>query len=170
MIINSIRVRLQLWLAFMLVCLLSGFGFTAYQLHRNSRMSQIDEELEHRVAALNKDVRILPPLNMPGAMPRPFDFGAGTNEREWRGGARREMMPPRPDGPGFGPMRGPWFPDPENRVVQLSEGTTALFSGTQTNDFYFTVWSRMGKVLVKSTNAPVSLTLPDISQHALRPT
>ena len=62
-------------------------------------------------------------------------------------------------------MREPRFPDLEHRVVQLSEGTANLFSGTQINDFYFMVWSRTGKVLVKSSNAPVSLTLPDIPQR-----
>ena len=94
MIINSIRIRLLLWLAFMLVCLLSGFGFTAYQLHRDSRMSQIDEELEQRVAALNKDVHSLRRPTTPGAIPPPFDFGDGPNERDGRGGGRPEKMPP----------------------------------------------------------------------------
>ena len=50
MLFKSIRWRLQLWLAFLLVCLLSGFGFTVYQLQRVSQVKQLDEELERRVA------------------------------------------------------------------------------------------------------------------------
>lgn len=166
MIINSIRIRLQLWLAFMLVCLLSGFGFTAYQLQRGGRMNQIDDELEQRLAALNKDVRGLSRPNAPGAIPRPFDFGGRPNEHDGRGGgARPDMPPPKPDGPGFNPIRGPWSPDLDNRVIQLSEGTANLFNGAQTSSFYFTAWSRTGKVLGKSTNAPASLNLPDNVQR-----
>ena len=53
MFTNSIRWRLQLWLAFLLVCVLSGFGITAYQLHRTNRLSQLDEDLRRRVAAIS---------------------------------------------------------------------------------------------------------------------
>src|SRR5439155_19018544 len=45
MIIKSIRWRLQVWLAFLLVCVLTGFGATVYQLQRVNQLKQIDEEL-----------------------------------------------------------------------------------------------------------------------------
>ena len=48
MIIKSIRWRLQVWLAFLLVCVLTGFGVTVYQLQRVNQLKQIDEELEPR--------------------------------------------------------------------------------------------------------------------------
>ena len=57
MIINSIRWRLQLWLAFLLVCVLTGFGVAVYQLQRVNQLKQIDEELERRVAALDRGAR-----------------------------------------------------------------------------------------------------------------
>src|SRR5438477_12862169 len=52
MFTHSIRWRLQIWLAFLLVCILSGFGFTAYQFERANRLSQIDSEVHRRVAAV----------------------------------------------------------------------------------------------------------------------
>src|SRR3989442_436478 len=57
MFTNPIRWRLQLWLAFLLVFVLTGFGVTVYQLQRVSRQNQIDQELERRVAAISAEVR-----------------------------------------------------------------------------------------------------------------
>src|SRR5690348_17455664 len=67
MLFRSIRWRLQLWLAFLLVCLLSGFGFTVYQLQRVSQRRQLDEELERRVAVISTAIRGGPPA--PGVPP-----------------------------------------------------------------------------------------------------
>jgi len=53
MFTKSIRWRLQLWLAFLLVCVLTGFGVAVFQLHRLNQFNQIDEELEKRVAGLS---------------------------------------------------------------------------------------------------------------------
>lgn len=61
MFFKSIRWRFQLWLAFLLVCVLSGFGVTIYQLQREGQLRQIDEELERRVAVLSGAVRGGPP-------------------------------------------------------------------------------------------------------------
>jgi hypothetical protein len=61
MLFKSIRWRLQLWLAFLLVCLLSGFGVTVYQLQRVSQVRQLDEELERRVAVISAAIRGNPP-------------------------------------------------------------------------------------------------------------
>ena len=44
MIIKSIRWRLQLWLAFLLVCTLTGFGIATYEAHR---LKQYQEVAEH---------------------------------------------------------------------------------------------------------------------------
>ncbi|HVY69206.1 MAG TPA: HAMP domain-containing sensor histidine kinase [Verrucomicrobiae bacterium] len=70
---TSIRWRLQLWLAFLLVCILGGFGATAYQLHRSNQVGQIDEELQRRVAALGADIRLKPPSFERGKGPPPGD-------------------------------------------------------------------------------------------------
>ncbi|MCZ7636265.1 MAG: hypothetical protein M5U12_09660 [Verrucomicrobia bacterium] len=76
MFTKSIRWRLQLWQAFLLMLVLSGFGFTAYQLHRLNRFRQIDEELERRVAALADELRGRPPFGQPPGR-GPFDLGPG---------------------------------------------------------------------------------------------
>src|SRR5216117_3399750 len=99
MIINSIRWRLQVWLAFLLVCVLSGFGITVYQLQRVNQLKQIDEELERRVAALDRTVRGGPPPDFGRGRP-PFDgrpgvpgFDDGVNRPPPPHGGR-EFLPP----------------------------------------------------------------------------
>src|ERR1041385_1655557 len=49
MIISSIRWRLQLWYGLLLVIVLAGFGFTAYQVERSSLFPRVDDELRQRV-------------------------------------------------------------------------------------------------------------------------
>lgn len=170
MIFNSIRWRLQLWLAFLLVCVLSGFGITVYQLHRLNQLNQIDEELERRVAALSGAVRGGPPPfgQRPGRPPgdnepgrQPFRGGPGRGDfdgepgrppppRGWPEGMRRGGPPEMRFGPrGFGP-----------RELRLSPEVAGLFDETRTNDFYFTVWSWDGAPLKRSTNAPADVALP----------
>ena len=69
MIIKSIRWRLQVWIAFLLVCVLTGFGVAVYQLQRVNQLKQIDEELERRVTALDRAVRGGPPPGPPFGPP-----------------------------------------------------------------------------------------------------
>src|SRR5438128_10884195 len=92
MIIKSIRWRLQVWLAFLLVCVLTGFGVAVYQLQRVNQLKQIDEELERRVAALDRAVRGGPPPGF-GRGRLPFDGRPG--EPGLDDGANR---PPPPHG------------------------------------------------------------------------
>jgi len=167
MFTKSIRWRLQLWQAFLLVCILSGFGVTAYQLHRTNRLGQIDEELERRVAALAGDVRGPPPFGQPPGRP-PFEPGRMTDVNTPDLG---ETHGPPPSGPGFPP---PWRGGPdsrgpragleeflESREIRLSPRTSALFLQGDTDDFYFVIWSRGGNLLKRSTNAPPDLSRPE---------
>src|SRR5712671_2426390 len=101
MFTHSLRWRLQMWLAFLLVAVLSGFGMSVYQLQRVNQFKQIDEELERRVVVLITAVRRGPPPEF-GRGPRSqggpgqFDF-----EQDPRG-------PPPMDGrPGMPPPGGP---------------------------------------------------------------
>src|SRR5439155_3801282 len=59
----------------------------------------------------------------------------------------REMRPGPRD---FGP-----------RDFQLSPEAASLFDQAQTNTFYFTVWSRDGALLKRSTNCPPEVPLPE---------
>lgn len=94
----SLRWRLQLWLAFLLICVLAGFGVTVYQLQRVNRFDQIDRELEARVSALTGAVRQL-------YIPPP----APPKERRQMPDRERRGPPPPSGGPGsdrgdnFGP-------------------------------------------------------------------
>jgi len=56
---RSLRWRLQLWMAFLLLCVLTGFGAAVYQLQRVNRFNQIDGELETRISALTGALREL---------------------------------------------------------------------------------------------------------------
>src|ERR1700742_2395326 len=69
MILNSMRGRLVIWLAFLLVCILTGFGVTVFSLQRQNRMNQIDSVLQLRLAALSADARERLPLG-PVGFPR----------------------------------------------------------------------------------------------------
>ena len=162
MFTHSIRWRLQLWLAFLLLCVLSGFGAAVYQLQRANQFIQLDEELQRRIAALSSAVRGGPP---PGSGPgrRPFEGGPPPFEED---GPRRRMPPPnrpdRPDARGPGPPRemGPREFRPSGEVLRL-------FDETETNGFYYTVWSRDGTLLRRSTNAPAEVPFPDRSGDPL---
>jgi heavy metal sensor kinase len=165
MFIRSIRWRFQLWLAFLLVAILSGFGVTAYRLHRGNRFDQVDLELQRRLAVLSAEVHGPPPGEMGG---RPFpDKGRGPGAPPPDGERRRPPFeggpgrpPPRRDGPGFGGPPGPRDDHLETRELRLSERTLALFDEADTNGFYHAVWSRRGKVLKVSSNAPREVPMP----------
>jgi hypothetical protein len=93
MFFNSLRWRVQLWLAFLLVTVLTGFGVSVYQLQRLTQLGQIDQELERRVAALSSALRGPPPYG------RGFGPGMGPG-------------PGVPRGPGPGPPPGERWPGP----------------------------------------------------------
>ncbi len=167
MFVKSIRWRLQLWVGFLLVCVLSGFGITVYELQRLHQLNQIDEELGRRVAALSSAVRgssLPPPFERgpggsppgrgpggppPGPGPRGPDF---DNEPSLPPSSRLEPGPPD-EGRG-GPFR--------FRERQLSPAAIGLFEAAGTNSFYLVAWSRDGTLLKRSTNAPAILPRPQL--------
>jgi heavy metal sensor kinase len=143
---KSIRWRLQLWLGFLLVCILSGFGLTAYQLHRTNLFSQIDEGLGRQVAALSRDVRGPPPFDQP-RISLPF-------------GPDRKMSPPGRPGPGPMGTREGMEDFLESREIRLSPRTLSLFDSAENNGTYYGIWSRRGTLRLSSTNAPFDLAFP----------
>ena len=165
---HSIRWRLNLWLGFLLVCVLSGFGVAVYQLQRTNRFQQIDEELERRVAVLSSTLRSgqtpgRPPFGRgPGG-----SGGPGFEDRGRRTPPTRERFgPPPDDGPG-GP-RDRFDPPPGGprelrsfpRELKLSPEVAGLFDETRTNDFYFAAWASDGVLIRSSTNAPATVPTP----------
>lgn len=147
MFTHSIRWRLNLWFGFLLLCVLTGFGFTVYQWQRLSETKQLDEELDRRVEALSQALRVGAP-NRPGG-------GRGPNDR----GPRRPEPGDEPP-PGGGPRRGDG-PDMMARDFRTTPELGRLFNETETNAFYFAVWSAGGSLMKSSGNAPVGLTAPE---------
>ncbi|MDB6129225.1 MAG: Sensor kinase CusS [Verrucomicrobiales bacterium] len=163
MFTHSIRWRLQLWLAFLLVCVLSGFGLTVYQLQRITQLNQLDEALKRRVAALNLTVRGGPMMEFF----RRSDTDKGPGPRDFPSGGFNSGSRERP----YGPPHGPGFMPGEKREVRLSPETAALFSGSQPGAFYFSVWSRDSNLLARAAGGPTNVSLPprmgrDTSLHA----
>lgn len=175
---HSLRWRLQLWLAFLLIGLLTGFGAVVWELRRVQQFNQLDEELQRRVVALSGALR--------GDAPGPPPFGGRGEAGEFvRGGkgpppdGRRE---PPPDGwkepPSFGGRRDgpdgerggkgpPARPPGEDRGgpfgrrdIQLSAEVVALFDATATNAFFFALYSRSGEAMKQSAAPPAGMAQP----------
>src|SRR5260370_25929499 len=124
---KTMRGRLLLWLALLLICILAGFGVTAFQLHRINLLNQLDEELSRRVAAITAEVRFRGP-DGPGPPPSqhepedapPLDFTLDSRARP--------KLPPGDLGP-----PGREDEDPRRRKVSLSASTRGLFNKADPN-------------------------------------
>ncbi len=167
MFTKSIRWRLQLWFAFLLICTLSGFGIATFEVYRTRQLRQVDEWLGPRAEALARLVRgpqffrggrpaIEPGRERgSGRPPGPFDGfpPPGPEDR------RIPLAPPRD---GTIPASGPVLPLPPDVERMLREDQQ---SGT-----YFFVWNADGTRFDGSTNAPAELprppaTAPDSGPH-----
>jgi signal transduction histidine kinase len=146
-IFKSIRWRLQIWYGLILVVVLAGFGFTAYQLERGRLLNQIDDELHRRLGILAQVLRRPPPrepdANRPFLDQRPpgQNFGGPPMDR-----------PPQDEFSAGGP---PAFqrnrPLPE---FHLPDGDAHFFDASDPHGFYFTIISRNGDEIARSTNQP----------------
>jgi heavy metal sensor kinase len=130
---HSIRWRLQLWLGFLLVAVLSGFGIAVYQLHRVNQFQQLDEELERRVSVLSAAVRGGPPPEPPGK----------------RSDAEKSSKRPPPP-----PESGPGRSRPGPKEFRLPASGEELFETNRPDAFYYVAWYRDGSLLRQSANAP----------------
>lgn len=163
---RSIRWRLLVWQFLLLVFILSGFGVTAYQLHRLNSLQQVDAEIESRLADVVGVLRsqlLGPPNRLSGEDPM------------------REPPPgPRRPGPGIGPGRGPGGPGGDHgprgrggggggggfeefmeaRMLLLSGGILARLGETGPQDPYYAVWSPTGSLVLQTSNAPPDLARP----------
>jgi len=139
-IFNSIRWRLQIWYGLILVVVLAGFGFTAYQLERGRLIGSIDDEIRRRINALNQALR--PP--QPDRGPQDGQQPSG---------------PPRgPQGRGPGQQFNRGGP-PENfqqepRDFRPPPQAANLFDESNTNGFYYVILTFNGSELARSANAP----------------
>lgn len=129
------------WLGALMVCLLSGFGFTMYQLARLEHFRQLDEQLGQRVVVLSKALRGGGGKVDRGPGPPPsFEHELD----DWLDAP----APHTPRRPGFHP-----------RELALTTEQSGLFGAS--NGFYFIVWSRDGSLLEASDQAPADVPRPD---------
>lgn len=131
MMFNSIRWRLQLWHALLLVIVLSGFGLSAYQVARENQMRRVDTELEQHLMAL---FRPPPPNRLPG---------------------------PHPPGrhPGGGRPQLDRFDLSDNLRQAIQEA--ASLDPMQTNVFYYFLWRADGALVASSPDAPANISFPE---------
>jgi len=164
MILNSIKWRLQLWYALILVAVLVGFGLTAYQLERNRIFRQVDDEIHRRINGLAQQLRRPPRDPLPGRLPgddrRPPGQFPGDDPPDRNG-------PPDRRGP---PLR-----------LELPPQVAALFGTNDPNQFYFLINGPDGREIARSTNAPDQLpilplerinqinVMPDLPNNSQRP-
>jgi two-component system OmpR family sensor kinase len=142
-IFKSIKWRLQLWYGLVLVAVLAGFGFSAYQLERNQLFGRIDGELHQRVGILANVLHRPPP---PPRRPEQ-DF----------------FRPPPDQFPNDGP------PTLQKKrplsEFHLPPEDAHFFDASDPHGFYFTITSLNlygHKVIARSTNQPNQLLEPII--------
>lgn len=159
MIFHSIRWRLQLWLAFLLVCVLTGFGVAVYQLQRINQLDLIDQDLQRRVAALSAVLRARPPQEF-GPVRLPFEEGRQRRDK---------VEPRRPPAsgipaelPSLTGLRERWLSE-----LSLPAEVAMLFEGSDTNGFYYGLFSRGEVLLKRSANSPAIFPCPPRTAAAL---
>jgi signal transduction histidine kinase len=142
MIFNSIKWCLQIWYGIILVAVLAGFGFTAFQLERNLQLRRLDEELQRRFGALANALH-------------------GPN----RGGPPFDRPPPGPP-PDDGPPESDPGPPP---AFHLPPGVAAMFDASDPNDFCFIIKLRGGRELARSVTAPQGANIPQSGRSREEP-
>jgi hypothetical protein len=130
-IFKSIKWRLQIWYGLILVVVLAGFGFTAYQLERGRQFGRMDEELQRRFGILANALHRPPPRG-PIAGEPPF------------------YHPPHGQFPGNEPPGQNQRPPFE---FHLPPDAAGLFGTNDPNDFYYVI-QRGGQEIALSTNVP----------------
>lgn len=159
---RSLRLRLQLWHATLLVVVLIVFGVAMFELQRRSRIQQIDSEL-HRLAELVA-ARIRPKLSS-----GPWRPGQGPRDSERRPDDAPEDRPPRDRPPGpRGGSSGPERFGPPLFQVEVPAEVVRLFDDGSESDvgrpehpgFYFVVWRNEAVVLQQSSRVPLDTPLP----------
>lgn len=159
--IKSLRWRLHIWHAVVLTVVLSVFGSVVYNLHWQTRLQQIDADLDRQGEVLVSQVRRI-------MSPRPSPFG-GIDRRprdESPPGMRPGTLPPSSSNPPPGesyrdgrPPRGPGPQDRPGDPTELSLRSLPVdfqhaFEGDEGSRFYYVIWGRGGHLLHRSPSAP----------------
>lgn len=162
-IFNSIKWRLQIWYGVVLVAVLAGFGFTAYQLEWGRQMRNVDDELHRRFAVL---------ADATHPHPHPPDAnGQGTPMDGFPGQPPGQMQgQPPPDDLGGQDMNGRDFAGQRQPgEFHLPPQAAEMFDTNDPNGFYFIMTMRDGKEIARGGNVPTiysntSLDLANVNQ------
>ena len=186
--LKSIRFRLLLWSAAVLVAVVGGFATILYFAIKSARLSEIDAQLETAATALDASLRVFPRHEITGEpAPRPAGPGGrggpGGPGRGGNGGpggpGRRpdEFRPPPgertfpgPEGEPFRPVIGPngeRMTPGMARDLLLSQLTLPPTAMPEEGASYFAIWRTDGAVL-KSVG-PVGLSAKPVLSGNRRP-
>lgn len=187
---KSLRWRLQVWHAIVLLTVLTSFGGIVHSLHWQTRLQQIDAELDRTGGlVLSQLRRLLPrPANgwPPGRRagpPRPDEPKAAA-EPGVRPTSIADVRPARPDvaasntevaapvvppeqlSASTAPRENPPPPPPRRDRPfpdpgPLPEEFQQLFQGEEDSRLYFVIWAGNGDLLQKSEGAP-EIRYPDL--------
>ena len=130
-IFKSIKWRLQLWYGLILVVVLGGFGFTAYQLERGRVLRKVDDDLGMRLRVVADALHL--PQRGPGFGPRPFNPPPGR-------------LPPADDLENE--------PPPPRDRFQLPVWAEHYFGTNDGQNFYYVITSRDGKEIARVGDMP----------------
>lgn len=161
--IRSLRWRLQAWHAVVLTVVLATFGIIVYHLLWQTRLQQIDAELDRHAEVLSSRLRRLslmpqwrgwrPPMELPPELP-PNDAVEftedGSNAVTGATSSADPKIRPWPILTLGLPME---TKPPPTRIQWLPEEFSALFEG-EDSSWYYLVWSREGRLLQKSQIGP----------------
>ncbi len=157
---NSIRLRLQIWYAIVLIAVIGGFAGALYFQVRINHMRTLDARLESAANYLQAALHSLPPHEIePGGRGPRF-----PRRGERPHGPPAAMREPHHDGhppvgppPEAEPLRGPGDRRPERFPADRPQSNIALPSslldapdGTSEDWPYFTIWRGDGTVLTES--------------------
>ncbi len=168
---KSLRWRLQVWHAIVLLTVLTSFGGIVHSLHWQTRLQQVDAELDRTAGAVMSQLRRLlprPPGGRPGGgrRPRRADEAAPETDATSRpdmnvaaaprsDSLRTESSTDHPPsvsseqaGPPGPPRRDRFDPGP------LPEEFQQLFHGDEESRLYFVIWGGNGDLLQKSDSTP----------------
>jgi two-component system OmpR family sensor kinase len=153
---KSIRWRLQLWYALVLLAVVAGFAAIQYQSVGAARFSELDAELETSALYLDAQLQRFPPRELDGTAPeRPHGRPRNSDEEG------RDLRPGPPRGRnGPPPLKPP--PSLERLREELTLPASGEGRGGRAAEQFFAIWKADG-VLLKARGVAADRTAPELS-------
>jgi heavy metal sensor kinase len=162
--LRSIRGRLQAWYALVLFGVVASFAGILYYSTRETRLNEIDRQLEAAALYLDATLRGFPPPDLDSSHPEKPPHHPGPDRPVWDNGP-----PPGEPRKGFEPRFGPKPPPRRPRERLLADLTLPKGLGPAIEDdpedrAYFVVWRADGSVL-KSQGLPAGFSAAESSSN-----